>query len=61
MRKLVVQLSTNRDVLAEADYLIDMGPEAGSDGGQIVAQGTTEQVSKSKESRTAQFLKEILG
>ena len=48
------------DILAEADYLIDMGPEAGADGGTIVAQGTPEQVAKSKTSRSAPYLEEVL-
>ncbi|MGY8688109.1 MAG: hypothetical protein ACKVHP_10285, partial [Verrucomicrobiales bacterium] len=56
----VVVIEHNMDILAEADYLIDMGPEAGSDGGLVVAAGTPEQVVKSKESRTAPFLKEVL-
>ena len=45
-----VVIEHNMDILAEADSLIDMGPEAGSDGGSIVSQGTPEQVSKSKQS-----------
>ncbi|MFT4642148.1 MAG: excinuclease ABC subunit A, partial [Verrucomicrobiales bacterium] len=56
----VVVIEHNMDIIAEADYLIDMGPEAGSDGGLVVAAGTPEQVVKSKESRTAPFLKEVL-
>ena len=47
--------------MAEADYLIDIGPEAGSEGGTIVAQGTPEQVAKSRQSRTAPFLARVLG
>ena len=53
----VVVIEHNLDVIAEADYLIDIGPEAGADGGQIVAVGTPEQVAKSKTSRTAPFLR----
>lgn len=56
----VVVIEHNLEILAEADYLIDIGPEAGNDGGTIVAQGTPEQVAKSKESRTAPFLAEQL-
>lgn len=56
----VVVIEHNMDILAEADYLIDIGPEAGADGGQIVAQGTPETVAESKESRTAPFLREAL-
>jgi excinuclease ABC subunit A len=43
-------------VAAEADWILDIGPEAGENGGAIVAQGTPETVSKSKTSRTAPFL-----
>ena len=43
-----------------ADYIIDVGPEGGSKGGNIVAQGTPEQVAKSKDSHTAVFLREEL-
>ncbi len=56
----VVVIEHNMDILAEADYLIDMGPEAGADGGTIVAQGTPEQVAKSKTSRSAPYLEEVL-
>jgi excinuclease ABC subunit A len=48
------------DVLAEADYLIDLGPESGEAGGEIVAQGTPEHVATSKNSRTAPFLRSHL-
>jgi excinuclease ABC subunit A len=47
-------------VAAEADWILDIGPEAGEDGGQIVAQGTPETITKSKTSRTAPFLKAAL-
>jgi excinuclease ABC subunit A len=44
-------------VAAEADWILDIGPEAGDAGGQIIAQGPPEHVAKSKTSRTAPFLK----
>jgi hypothetical protein len=47
-------------VIAEADYVIDIGPEAGSLGGEIVAFGTPEEVAKNRLSRTAPFLREVL-
>ena len=47
-------------VAAEADWILDIGPEAGEDGGEIVAQGTPEKVATSKTSRTAPFLKAVL-
>ncbi|MBL9144336.1 MAG: excinuclease ABC subunit UvrA [Verrucomicrobiaceae bacterium] len=52
----VVVIEHHPDVYAEADYLIDIGPEAGEHGGKVVAAGTPEQVKKCKESRTARFL-----
>jgi len=48
-------------VAAEADWIIDIGPEAGANGGQIIAEGPPEQVEKSKRSLTARFLAEELG
>jgi excinuclease ABC subunit A len=56
----VVVIEHHIDLVAEADYLIDIGPEAGSGGGELVATGTPEEVSLSKESRTAPFLLEAL-
>ena len=46
--------------MAEADNIIDMGPEAGESGGRIVTQGPPEKVAKSKTSRTAPFLRAAL-
>jgi excinuclease ABC subunit A len=57
----VIVVEHHLDLVAEADYIIDVGPEAGKNGGQIVATGTPEEVAKSKISRTAPFLKEVLG
>ncbi|HEY5813032.1 MAG TPA: hypothetical protein VIT23_10330, partial [Terrimicrobiaceae bacterium] len=48
------------DVIAEADYVLDLGPEAGTKGGEIVAFGTPEQIARSPRSRTAPFLREVL-
>ena len=57
----VIVIEHNLDVIAEADWVIDLGPEGGSGGGQIVAQGTPEVVSKAgKKSQTARFLKPFL-
>jgi excinuclease ABC subunit A len=50
----------NLDVIKNADWLIDMGPEGGDKGGQIVATGTPESVAKNTNSHTAKFLKEVL-
>ncbi len=56
----VVVIEHNLSLIAEADYLIDIGPEAGARGGEVVACGTPEQVAKSKRSRTAPFLAKVL-
>ncbi|MBX9578300.1 MAG: excinuclease ABC subunit UvrA [Chthoniobacterales bacterium] len=56
----VIVVEHHLDLIAEADYVIDIGPEAGHRGGQVVATGTPEEIIKSKESRTAPFLKEVL-
>ena len=50
----------NLDVIKSADWLIDMGPEGGNGGGQVVAEGTPEEIAKVKESYTGQFLKRML-
>ncbi len=50
----------NLDVVKSADYLIDLGPEGGDGGGQIVATGTPEKVAEVKESYTGQYLKPVL-
>jgi excinuclease ABC, A subunit len=57
----VVVIEHNLDVIKSADYLIDIGPEGGDAGGEIVATGTPEQVAAVKKSYTGQFLKEMLG
>jgi len=56
----VIVIEHNTRIMAEADYIIDIGPEAGEGGGQIVTKGRPEQVIRSKTSRTAPFLREIL-
>lgn len=56
----MVIIEHNLDVIKNGDWLIDMGPEGGSGGGMIVAEGTPEQVAKVKESYTGQFLKRML-
>ncbi|WP_284461940.1 hypothetical protein, partial [Chryseobacterium sp.] len=50
----------NMDVIKLADHIIDVGPEGGKYGGQIVAQGTPEEIVKSKKSLTGKFLKREL-
>ncbi len=56
----VVVIEHNLDVIKTADWIIDLGPEGGDRGGQIVAQGTPEDIAQVKESYTGQFLKKIL-
>ncbi len=56
----VVVIEHNLDIIAEADYLIDIGPEAGDAGGEVVAFGPPEEVAKDKTSRTAPFVREVL-
>jgi excinuclease ABC subunit A len=57
----VLVIEHNMDVLKVADYIIDIGPEGGSGGGKVVAEGTPEKVAQSKKSITAAFLKAELG
>ncbi|HEY4516510.1 MAG TPA: excinuclease ABC subunit UvrA [Candidatus Paceibacterota bacterium] len=56
----VVVIEHNLDILKCADYIIDMGPEGGQGGGQIVAKGTPEEVSKTDGSHTGYYLKRVL-
>jgi excinuclease ABC subunit A len=57
----VIVIEHNLDVIRCADWLIDLGPEGGSGGGEIIGVGTPEQLAKSKVSHTGRFLAEILG
>jgi excinuclease ABC subunit A len=57
----VVIIEHNLDVIKSADYVIDLGPEGGEGGGRIVAKGTPEDVARSRESFTGQFLADIFG
>jgi len=56
----MVVIEHNLDVIKNADWIIDMGPEGGSAGGQVIAEGTPEQVAKIPASYTGQFLKRML-
>jgi excinuclease ABC subunit A len=47
-------------VVKTADWIVDLGPEGGSGGGEIIATGTPEQVAKIKKSHTGRFLKDVL-
>ena len=57
----VIVIEHNLDVIKCADYIIDMGPEGGRNGGRVVATGTPEQVARNPQSVTARFLKQELG
>ena len=56
----IVVIEHNLDVIKTADWIVDLGPEGGSGGGEIVAEGTPEQVAKNRRSHTGGFLKRIL-
>ena len=56
----VVVIEHNLDVIKTADHIIDMGPEGGINGGEIIAEGTPEKVSEINESYTGKFIKELL-
>ncbi len=55
----VIVIEHNLDVIKQADYIIDLGPEGGKFGGNVIATGTPEEVAKVEESYTGQFLKKI--
>ncbi len=56
----VVVIEHNLDVIKTADWVVDLGPEGGSGGGQIIATGTPEQVATADHSHTGQFLRKLL-
>ena len=56
----VIVIEHNLSIMGEADYIVDMGPEAGAEGGEVVAVGAPEEIAKSRTSRTAPFLREVL-
>jgi excinuclease ABC subunit A len=60
MGNTVVVIEHNLDVIKTADYIIDLGPEGGAAGGEIIATGTPEQIAANERSYTGQFLKEVL-
>jgi len=57
----VLVIEHNLDVIKNADYIVDMGPEGGEHGGTVIACGTPEDIAKCETSHTGQFLKKILG
>jgi len=58
MGNTVIVIEHNMDVIKSADWVIDLGPEGGNEGGYLVAEGTPEQIMKNKNSYTGQFLKQ---
>src|SRR5205807_4380466 len=57
----IVVIEHNLEVIKCADWIVDLGPEAGDDGGEVVAVGTPEQVAKVAKSHTGKFLARVLG
>jgi excinuclease ABC subunit A len=56
----VVVIEHNLEVIKTADWIIDLGPEGGDGGGEIVAVGTPEEVAENKRSHTGRYLKEVM-
>jgi excinuclease ABC subunit A len=54
----IIVIEHNLDIIASADWIIDLGPEGGNKGGQIIATGTPEEISENNSSYTGHFLKE---
>jgi excinuclease ABC subunit A len=57
----VVVIEHNLDVIKSVDHVIDLGPEGGSGGGRVIAEGSPEEVAQVGESYTGKFLREIVG
>ena len=56
----VIIIEHNLDVIKNSDYIIDLGPEGGDNGGEVIAQGNPIEISKIKKSATGKFLKKVL-
>jgi excinuclease ABC subunit A len=56
-----VVIEHNLDLIAESDWVIDLGPEGGEGGGRLVAEGSPEDVARVKASHTGQYLQKMLG
>ena len=56
----VVVIEHNLDVIKQADWIVDLGPEGGEGGGNVIAAGTPEEVAQVDESHTGQYLRELL-
>ena len=56
----MIIIEHNLDVIKSSDWVIDLGPEGGDDGGEVIAIGTPEQIIKNTQSYTGKFLNEII-
>ena len=56
----ILVIEHNMDVIKSSDYILDIGPEGGDDGGKIMATGTPEEIIKIEKSYTGQFLQKVL-
>ena len=56
----VLVIEHNLDVIKQADWIVDLGPEGGDEGGEVIATGTPEDVAEVEESATGQFLRTVL-
>jgi excinuclease ABC subunit A len=56
----VLVIEHNLDVIKQADWIVDLGPEGGEAGGEVIATGTPEDVAEVEESHTGQFLRQVL-
>jgi excinuclease ABC subunit A len=57
----VLVIEHNLDVIKQADWVVDLGPEGGEAGGEVLAAGTPEQIAEVEESHTGRFLRAVLG
>jgi excinuclease ABC subunit A len=60
MGNTVLVIEHNLDIIKNADWIIDLGPEGGDGGGQIIAEGTVKDVANAKQSYTGQYLKKVI-
>ena len=60
LKRAVLVIEHNLDVIKQADWIVDLGPEGGEAGGEVIATGTPEHVAAVEESYTGQYLRELL-
>ena len=56
----IIVIEHNLDLIKTCDYIIDLGPEGGDNGGEVIGTGTPEEISKLKDSYTGEYLKKVL-